>query len=445
NVPGKRHICSAECHSGDCPTCTLTTSVTCRCGSMKKELPCVELTTHADDARCQKKCSKKRSCGKHKCNQPCCIDLEHVCPVTCTKTLNCGRHRCQQLCHRGYCQVCTAVSFDELRCECGASVVLPPIPCGTRPPECSSVCTRPHPCDHPPLHTCHSMPTCPPCTVLTTKKCHGGHELRKAVPCHIVEFSCGRPCGKSLGCGHTCQKLCHAGDCFDTGSRGRLSCSQQCQEVRAGCGHPCAAPCHFPQPCPVPPTPCLAQVRITCQCGRRTAARSCSDNASEYRKIATSLLASKMADLQLGLSVDVDINCASKMSLKTLECNEECKVYERNLRLAIGLQIANPDLSNKLHPRYTENMLSWAKKDPHFCQMVHDQLTQLVQLAKESKMKSRSYSFDPMSTAKRLFVHEYCKHFGCESVAYDMEPKRNIVATAVKDKVRMESVGSSIN
>jgi transcriptional repressor NF-X1 len=40
-----------------------------------------------------------------------------------------------------------------------------------------------------------------------------------------------------------------------------------------------------------------------------------------------------------------------------------------------------------------------------------------------------------MNRDKRHFVHEYCEHFGCESVAYDQEPKRNVVATAARDKV----------
>lgn len=51
--------------------------------------------------------------------------------------------------------------------------------------------------------------------------------------------------------------------------------------------------------------------------------------------------------------------------------------------MAIGLQIRNPDLSQKLTPRYSDFMRGWAKKDPCFCQYVHDKLTELVKLAKE--------------------------------------------------------------
>lgn len=167
--------------------------------------------------------------------------------------------------------------------------------------------------------------------------------------------------------------------------------------------------------------------------------RVCAENSKEYQRIASSILASKMADMQLGHSINLEEvfgqGAKKQNQLKTLECNDECKIIERNRRLALGLQIANPDLSGKLMPRYSDFMKQWAKKDPHFCQMVHDKLTELVQLAKTSKQKSRSYSFDSMNKDKRHFIHESCEHFGCESQAYDQEPKRNVVATAVKDKV----------
>ncbi|CAB0002177.1 unnamed protein product [Nesidiocoris tenuis] len=120
---------------------------------------------------------QKRNCGKHKCNQLCCVEVEHICPLVCNKTLNCGRHKCERLCHRGHCPPCLAASFEELHCECGKSVILPPVPCGTRAPECKEKCTREHPCGHAPLHSCHSAPECPPCTVFVSRYCHGAHEF----------------------------------------------------------------------------------------------------------------------------------------------------------------------------------------------------------------------------------------------------------------------------
>ncbi|KAJ8684013.1 hypothetical protein QAD02_019805 [Eretmocerus hayati] len=435
--PSNPHICQSNCHEGECPECDLVTKVRCRCGHMDKEIPCKELKSKADDARCEKKCTKKRSCGKHKCNQMCCIDIEHICLLPCSKTLSCGQHRCEQTCHRGRCQPCWRSSFDELYCECGAEVIYPPVACGTRRPACSKPCTREHPCGHEVLHNCHSDATCPPCSVLTQKWCYGKHELRKAVPCYVNDVSCGLPCAKPISCGrHKCVQNCHVGPCEKPGQQ----CVQPCTVPRDLCGHPCAAPCHEGK---CPDTPCKVMVKVTCQCGNRTMSRVCAENARDYQRIASGILASKMAEMQLGHSIDLEEvfgqGAKKQNQLKTLECNEDCRMVERNRRLTLGLQIANPDLSGKLMPRYSEFMKQWGKKDPAFCQMVHDRLTELVQLAKTSKQKSRSYSFECMTRDKRQFVHESCEHFGCESQAYDQEPKRNVVATAVKDKCWLPS------
>lgn len=94
------HNCKVKCHVGDCSACDLTTNVKCRCGNMDKEIACKDLVSKAD-VRCEKKCSKKKSCGKHKCNKRCCVETEHTCPVICSKTLSCGKHQCGRNCHKG--------------------------------------------------------------------------------------------------------------------------------------------------------------------------------------------------------------------------------------------------------------------------------------------------------------------------------------------------------
>jgi len=423
--PSSPHSCKSTCHTGTCPTCPLTTKVRCRCGGMDQVIPCSELTTRADDARCDRRCQKKRSCGRHKCGEACCIRVEHPCPIICNKLLSCKLHRCQETCHTGNCKTCINVSFNELTCHCGASVIYPPVPCGTRPPECREVCRRHHSCDHPVTHSCHSEETCPPCVTLTTKWCYGGHEQRKNVPCYVDGVSCGKPCGKQLKCGkHQCDKICHEGPCADV-------CTQPCM-VPKPCGHCCGAPCHEG---PCPDVTCSARVTIICECGRRQTTIACSDNS--FSKMTTSLLASQMADIRAGNSVDL-AELAKKS--RKLECNEECHKVARNARFAEALGLDNAELSSKIIPRYSDFMKDWFKKDPDFCSMVHTKLLELVNLSKESKHKSRSYSFAVMNRDKRQFVHEYSDHFGCESQSYDAEPKRNVVVTAVKEKCSIPSV-----
>lgn len=428
--PASPHHCASKCHTGNCPPCNKQTAVKCRCGHMDQMIKCRQLVTRADDARCKKRCTKKRSCGKHKCAQECCIDIDHICPMPCNHTLSCGKHKCDQPCHRGNCAPCYRSSFDELYCECGANVIYPPVPCGTKRPVCNNPCSRTHPCEHPVQHNCHSQPVCPPCIVLTTKTCYGGHEQRKTIPCTQASFSCGLPCNKDLPCGrHKCIKSCHGGICQVAGE----VCKQNCQALRPNCGHKCNAMCHDGD---CPDTPCRENVEVTCECGNRKQMRTCHDFSNEYRRIATAQLATSMQEMQRGNMVELsDILGPIKLTNnKTLECNDECKVLERNRRLAIGLQIRNPDLQSKLLTRYSDFIRGWAKKDINLVTTIHNKLTELVKLAKESKQRSRSHSFPTMNKEKRQLVHEMCGMFGVDSVAYDAEPNRNVVATAYKER-----------
>lgn len=66
-----------------------------------------------------------------------------------------------------------------------------------------------------------------------------------------------------------------------------------------------------------------------------------------------------------------------------LECDDECRVEARTRQMALALQIRNPDVSAKLAPRYSEHVRATAQREPAFAQLVHDKLTDLVQLAKK--------------------------------------------------------------
>ncbi|KAF7284007.1 hypothetical protein GWI33_022630 [Rhynchophorus ferrugineus] len=422
------HYCKEVCHEGKCPTCPLKKLVRCRCGNLNKEVTCDEFINTSGDVICEKKCTKKRLCGKHKCNQKCCIEIEHICMLSCNRLLTCGIHRCERTCHSGRCPPCLETSFEELYCECGFSVVYPPVPCGTKPPMCPKPCSKSRTCGHPPNHECHPG-SCPPCFVLTKKWCYGNHEERSTIPCNQENFSCGLPCGKPMPCGyHKCIKPCHDGECPQP-------CIQPCLVPRNLCGHPCNKPCHKP---PCPESNCKSPVLVTCQCGLQKGTKICLDLLDEYMNLEMAQIKDKIDQNGDILLANIKPNKVSAM--KVLECNDECKIYERNRRLAIGLQIRNPDLSQKLTPRYSDFLKQWAKKDPKFCQRIHEKLTELVQLAKQSKQKSRSHSFESMNRDKRHFIHEYCEYFGVDSEAYDKEPNRNVVATAIKDKSWLPSM-----
>ena len=278
--------------------------------------------------------------------------------------------------------------------------------------------------------------------------------MRKNIVCHLEGFSCGKPCGLALPCGrHTCVEPCHAGQCLKSSNNSRVlnessisitKCTQPCKTIRDSCGHICGANCHEGQ---CPSTPCNQQIKAKCLCGNRSATVICSENEKEHQRIRTSQLASKMADIASGNSVDLkDIFSPATRTeegiLKTnLECNENCSRIERNRRLALALQIENPELTTKAAPpKYSEILKEMAKKDPHFVRKVHKHLEDLVKLAKDSKQKSRSHSFEIMNREKRQVVHELAEHFGCTTEAYDAEPKRNVVATAVKGQIWLPTI-----
>lgn len=441
---GNWHRCAAQCHEGPCPPCARSTAVRCRCAATSRELPCIELSSPERQVPelCQRRCQKRRRCGRHKCLALCCVDVEHRCPLVCGKRLSCGQHVCEEPCHRGNCPSCWNVSFEDLSCHCGSATLSPPIACGTQPPECGQPCAREHPCGHPVTHTCHSDPSCPPCATLTEKWCFGHHEKRRAVPCFLEGLSCGRPCLRDLPCGqHQCQQTCHEGECRPQGAA--QACTQPCTTPRPSCGHPCGEPCHPGTPCPAAST-CKTLVSILCECGRRSEKLPCGSSEAQqpsFHQLSASLLASKIRDIQLGESVDITrmVNLARSRPSR-LECDEECAVLERNRRLANALQIQNADVSNRVGPPcYSEFLKDEARKNPSFMLSVHQTLTQLVQTARQSKQKFRSHCFPSMNREQRRAVHELAEFFGCETQSYDQEPFRNVVVTAYRDRCRIPS------
>ncbi|XP_066579537.1 transcriptional repressor NF-X1 isoform X2 [Amia ocellicauda] len=425
------HFCENLCHENSCGPCSLTSTIRCRCGFKTKDVPCASI--QSEDGllfTCEKRCNKKRSCGRHKCNELCCVDKEHKCSMICGYKLNCGQHRCQELCHRGNCQPCWQTSFDELTCYCGETVMYPPIACGTKPPECKNLCTRRHECDHPVFHNCQSEEKCPPCTYLTQKWCMGNHEQRSNIPCHLTDISCGLMCNKELSCGmHKCRRICHRGDCVT-----EVKCKQPCSAVRPECGHPCGAQCHPGSACPC--TPCSAKVVLQCDCGRRKETMICVDASNSYQRITAIAMASRLSDMQLGDSVDIG-QLITKKEIKQarLECDEECATLERNRRFAEALRIdqgSDPFNIRTSASKYSDSLKEDARKEFKFVSEVEEEIKNLVELAYKGKQTKRSHCFPPMNREHRKIIHELAEAYGIESVSYDSEPKRNVVITAVR-------------
>lgn len=181
-----KHKCLKRCHEGPCDDCTQASWQTCRCGAVTKETRC------SRDFLCDKKCNRDRGCRNHKCGRRCCDGRCPPCTNPCGRRLDCGICKCDMVCgHSGYdslgvalynCPPCT--KLNEVRCFCGASLIM--IPCGLpkKPPPCLEACRVPPVCRHTARspHVCHAG-SCPPCT---------------------------QECGALLPeCGHSCSQPCH--------------------------------------------------------------------------------------------------------------------------------------------------------------------------------------------------------------------------------------------
>ncbi|KAI8892353.1 hypothetical protein BC833DRAFT_611933 [Globomyces pollinis-pini] len=278
------HACSSKCHLGPCPPCPKSSEKACLCGSTQSlAVKCVDLEFNPNSTepfipRCSKKCEVKLSCGSHSCLNTCCTlkSWEHECDQLCGKLLKCKLHKCLMSCmHDGPCHDCVeGVSFDELACSCGRTITYPPIPCGTKPPDCNHSCQRVRSCSHPNFtqHYCHpDEEQCPPCMVFTERSCACGSKVLKNIPCSRQTIpSCGGPCkNDTLECGHKCKRVCHTGPCVDD----THPCVSKC-EITRSCGHTCQYKCHGSEGCNEE-LYCKQQLLQTCVCGSRRITRIC--------------------------------------------------------------------------------------------------------------------------------------------------------------------------
>lgn len=432
---GRRHTCARSCHDGDCPQCPESTVLKCRCGGSSTPVPCAKIKefTEENPLLCERRCKKQKSCKQHKCANVCCVDRDHICMQICGRPLACGVHNCDQLCHRGKCNPCLQASFTELYCECGTSVVEPPVPCGAKRPSCEMPCSRDHPCGHPVSHKCHSESECPPCTHLTKKWCYGKHELRANIPCYLEDVSCGKPCGRRLSCGtHFCMRPCHPGDCMKEGERCRYSCKIE----RTECGHPCGSLCHEG---PCPETACKATVLVTCRCGTQKGETTCTELTKQWaRQLATKAMTGGQTTQESKTGgIRILQRQESTEKFKCLPCTEECARFERNRRMAEALGVNDPDLVGLKEPTYTDFLKSFAAENRQFVLSVEKSLIELVQSADEKKGPggtSKTHVFQPMGRDQRRAIHEYAGYFLVETVSYDSEPQRNVVAYAKKGR-----------
>ncbi|KAH6024084.1 hypothetical protein HBI83_074780 [Parastagonospora nodorum] len=409
------HPCEQLCHQGDCSACFQRVSIACRCGRTTSTSICHQGSE--ESPQCMRICRVSLNCGRHECGERCCagerkaaerqsnrrkarpldaaprrpgdnFEAEHICTRSCGRQLKCGNpeHRCQELCHKGPCGTCREAIFDELSCQCGRTVLQPPLPCGTKPPPCRFACERSKECGHPQMaHNCHGdEENCPKCPFLTTKSCLCGKNVLKNQPCWLSDVRCGEICGKTLRCGaHKCQKQCHrSGECDEP-------CRQPCGKELSICGHPCMSPCHFPGVCKEE-KPCQQKIFVTCECQRIKQEAKCA--------------ASRQGDGN---------------TKKTLKCDEECARLERNHKLALALNVDPEHQSD--HVPYSTETLNMYQQNSTWAATQEKQLRLFA-----ADPEAKRFRFKPMQRHQRAFVHSLAEDFGFDTESMDPEPHRHV-------------------
>lgn len=410
------HLCKRVCHSGDCYPCFASTDISCRCGKTSTQTMCHQGILQPP--LCLRICRANLNCGRHECGEHCCpgerkaadrvssrkkasrnlnmsslgpdrnFEAEHICTRVCGRPLKCGNHTCPELCHRGPCNSCREAIFEEISCDCGNTVLQPPLPCGTQPPPCRFDCERPKACGHPQVaHPCHpSTDSCPKCPFLTTKPCLCGKNKMRNQPCGLELVRCGEVCGKKLKCGyHTCRKGCHKiGECEDAS----IACTQACGKEKS-CSHPCSAPCHSPFLCKED-KPCSHKIFITCTCQRIKQEARC------------------------GASKNTPGNTE-----KTLSCDDECLRLERNRALQHAFNISASHQDD--HIPYGASTINKYLANPTWASAQEKLIRGFAIDPDQRRMRLK-----PMKRDQRAFIHCLSQDFGLDSESLDPEPHRHV-------------------
>lgn len=419
--------CKMKCHSGPCECFNLKT-VRCSCQNYEYSVTCKSLE-QGFVPKCKHRCDALLNCRKHYHKEECCsmepvalarerkikkalrnktisnvnrsndvmtIEPIHICYRTCNRLKTCGEHHCSALCHNGPCPPCLEASNDDLVCNCGKTIILAPVRCGTKV-NCHEQCIRPKACGHEPeTHECHeSDVTCPKCTFLVTKTCDCGRKEIPNVLCSGPPPKCSFICKESKDCGHPCSRNCSK-DCNNNTHVSSTLCQVACGKFRSVCPHRCRLKCHHKKRgestnCNV--KTCYELVNVTCECGR----------------------------IERRVPCNSSVDTPSSIDVK-LHCDDVCEQIKRDEELK---QIFNSGSKEKTpeNPEeqfYSDYVLDTYMKQVKWCSNIESFMREFVNNEK------KSHHFPVMNKPQRQFVHELAEKFKFYSESQDPEPKRNV-------------------
>ncbi|KAJ7424690.1 hypothetical protein BTVI_05604 [Pitangus sulphuratus] len=290
--------------------------------------------------------------------------------------------------------------FDELTCYCGESVIYPPVPCGTQPPECKKTCTRPHDCDHPGIQLKYANKTVMAFISLWLQ-CTIHVIVRRSVHPVLISLRNGVWASMKIAAISIATKLTdlQLGDSVEIS---RLITKKEMKQARLQCDEECLA----------------------LQRNRRLAeALEIDDNSDPFNIRSSGPKYSDILkeDARKDLKFVSDIEKEMRMLVEAVN-----KVQDFALLLA---EIPKVSVSSFFQP--VKLMLDGSTPPgpsatpPNFVSLAN---------SLRGKHTKKSHCYPPMNRDHRRIIHELAQVYGIESVSYDNEPKRNVVITAVKGK-----------
>ncbi|CRL27693.1 Zinc finger, NF-X1-type [Penicillium camemberti] len=258
------HPCDTTCHAGPCTPCTAMGPIQdCFCGLNSSQKRCQD-TDYENGWSCGEICGELLPCGEHTCPLPCHEGLCGGCEVSIDARCYCGKLQTEMLCKSKDDEEDSRIVRDDGSEDewtgcfgCGESCNRP-FDCGKH--SCQKNC---HPQDPHPAHCPQSPDVIVDCACGKTPLSEiPGYTPRTS--CEDPILNCSKPCGKTLPCGHPCEKLCHVGSCG--------ACLRNVH-IKCNCGRTNNLTiCHQGQN---EPPQCPRTCKATLHCGRHTCTERC--------------------------------------------------------------------------------------------------------------------------------------------------------------------------
>jgi transcriptional repressor NF-X1 len=310
------HPCSSMCHAGPCAPCPrMGPAQSCFCGKEERSRKCVD-TNYESGWSCDQVCNDLMPCGQHYCGRPCHEGLCGACEVPVDVRCYCGQVEKELHCFETGLEK-SSQRLDEhgnLGMWSGSFV-------------CGNICSRPfdcgqHICEKP----CHSQdadtPHCPRSPDVVTHCPCGKTPLielssSERLSCDDPVPSCTKSCGKTLECGHPCQKVCHTGDCSICFEEIEISCRCGRTKVKSMCHQGT-----------IEPPECMKICRALLSCGRHECGEHCCPGekkaAERMAKKRPRLMSTVLASQEVEAEHICTRTCDRPLKCGSHTCQELC-------------------------------------------------------------------------------------------------------------------------